>query len=400
MALYASSPGHVADAKLGRPLELLAFALVVAHAVYLAACYLHGIWIVAPDGGGVQSDFVNVWAAGRLVLDGHAASAYDWPTHKLVEEAAVGHPFAGYFGWHYPPPFLFVAAGLALLSFAAAYAVWVFATFPIYLAAIRAIIGDRTGYLLAAAFPAILSNFIVGQNGFLTAGLFGGALFLLERQPILAGVLIGLLSYKPHLGFLFPLALAAGGYWRTFAAASVVAALMAAASWLAFGTDTWLAFVANIGHTEQAFLSEGAADLGKMQTAFGTVRTLGGSETLAWWVQAVVALAAAISVAALWRSRAENEIKAAALGTAAMLATPYLYTYDLVVLAVPLAFLFRLGRSRGFWPHEMAGIGIACLLIFIFPFVKLPVGFAAILVIAALVARRAIPSFADRTVSA
>jgi hypothetical protein len=137
-----------------------------------------------------------------------------------------------------------------------------------------------------------------------------------------------------------------------------------------------------------------------MQTAFGTVRTLGGSETLAWWVQAVVALAAAISVAALWRSRAENEIKAAALGTAAMLATPYLYTYDLVVLAVPLAFLFRLGRSRGFWPHEMAGIGIACLLIFIFPFVKLPVGFAAILVIAALVARRAIPSFADRTVSA
>jgi arabinofuranan 3-O-arabinosyltransferase len=400
MALYASSPGHVADAKIGRPLKLVAFALVVAHAVYLAACYLHGIWIVAPDGTGVQSDFVNVWAAGRLVLEGHPASTYDWPTHKLVEEAAVGHSFAGYFGWHYPPPFLFVAAGLALLSFATAYAVWVFATFPIYLAAIRAIIGDRTGYLLAAAFPAILSNFIVGQNGFLTAGLFGGALFLLERRPILAGVLIGLLSYKPHLGFLFPLALAAGGYWRTFAAATVVAALMAVASWLAFGTDTWLAFVANIGHTEQAFLSEGAADLGKMQTAFGTVRTLGGSETLAWWVQAVVALAAAIAVAVLWRSRVESEIKAAALGTAAMLATPYLYTYDLVVLAVPLAFLFRLGRARGFWPHEMACIGVACLLIFIFPSVKLPVGFAAILVIAALVARGAIPSFADRTVSA
>src|SRR6204780_2346110 len=226
MALYASSPGHVGDAKLSRPLELIAFALVVAHAVYLAACYLQGIWIVAPDG--------------------HPPSAYDWPTHKIVEEAAVGHPFAGYFGWHYPPPFLFVAAGLAFLSFAAAYAVWVLGTFPIYLAAIRAIIGDRSGYLLAAAFPAILSNFIVGQNGFLTAGLFGGALFLLDRRPLVAGVLIGLLSYKPHLGFLFPIALAAGGYWRTFAAATVTAALMAAASWLAFGTDTWLAFFSHI----------------------------------------------------------------------------------------------------------------------------------------------------------
>src|ERR1700684_2133320 len=165
MALYASSPGHVADAKLSRPLELVAFALVVAHAVYLAACYLHGIWIIAPDGTGVQSDFVNVWAAGRLVLEGHPASAYDWATHKIVEEAAVGHPFAGYFGWHYPPPFLFVAAGLAFLSFAAAYAVWVFAPFPIYLAAIRAIIGDRTGYLLPDAFPPMINNLILLHKG-------------------------------------------------------------------------------------------------------------------------------------------------------------------------------------------------------------------------------------------
>jgi arabinofuranan 3-O-arabinosyltransferase len=400
MVLYTSSPGHTADAKLARPLELIAFALVVAHAVYLATSYLHGIWIIAPDGSGVPSDFVNVWAAGRLVLEGHPASAYDWPTHKLVEEAAIGHPFAGYFGWHYPPPFLFVAAGLALLSFATAYAVWVFATFPIYLAAIRAIIGDRTGYLLAAAFPAVLSNFVVGQNGFLTAGLFGGALFLLGRRPIVAGILIGLLSYKPHLGFLFPIALAAGGHWRAFAAAAITATLMALASWFAFGTDTWMAFFANIGHTERVFLSQGAADLGKMQTAFGTIRTLGGSEALAWYVQAAVALAAAAAVAVLWRSRAAYEIKAAALGTAAMLATPYLYTYDLVVLAVPLAFLFRLGRARGFWPQELAGIGVACLLILIFPFVTVPVGFAAILIIAALVARRAIASFAGESVCA
>src|ERR1700683_1935999 len=121
MALYASSPGHVADAKLSRPLELVAFALVVAHAVYLAACYLQGIWILAPDGTGVQSDFVNVWAAGRMVLEGHPASAYDWPAQKIVEEAADGPPSPRYFGWHYPPPFLFVAAGLALLSFATAY---------------------------------------------------------------------------------------------------------------------------------------------------------------------------------------------------------------------------------------------------------------------------------------
>jgi hypothetical protein len=402
MALYemSSQRGAGAGAKLARPIELACFALVVAHAVYLAVSYLEGIWLVAPDGSGVPSDFVNVWAAGRLALAGHAAAAYDWPTHKLIEETAVGHAFDGYFGWHYPPTFLFVAAGLSLMPYAVAYAVWVFGTFPAYLVAIRAIIGDRVGYLLAAAFPAVLANFIVGQNGFLTAGLVGGALTLIERRPIVAGVLIGLISYKPHLGLLFPIALMSGGHWRVFFTAATVAALLAAASWFAFGSDTWQAFFANIGHTSQAFLSEGWADWSKLQTAFGLTRMLGGSETLAWTVQAVLALVAAGAIAVLWRSPANSlspegrgssyEIKAAALATGAMLATPYLYTYDLVVLAVPLAFLFRLGRARGFLAHEMAGIGLACLLILIFPFVKAPVGLAAVLVVAALIARRAL----------
>jgi hypothetical protein len=390
MALYEISPERGADAKLARPVELVCFALVVAHAVYLVTAYLQGIWIVAPDGSGVPSDFINVWAAGRLALAGHAAAAYDWPAHKIVEETAVGHAFDGYFGWHYPPTFLFAAAGLSLLSYATAYAVWVFGTFPVYLAAIRAIIGDRNGYLLAAAFPAVLSNFIVGQNGFLTAGLVGGALVFLERRPILAGVLLGLLTYKPHLGVLFPIALVASGHWRAFFTAAIVAALMVAASWLAFGSDTWQAFFGNIGHTSHAFLSEGWADWSKLQTAFGLTRALGGSETLAWAMQAAVALAAAAAIAVLWRSRAAYDIKAAALGAGAMLATPYLYTYDLVVLAVPLAFLFRLGRARGFLPQEIASIGLACLLILIFPFVKAPVGFAAVVVVAALIARRAL----------
>ena len=389
MALYELSPARGAGARLARPVELICFALVLAQAVYLATSYLQGIWIVGP-GGGVPSDFVSVWAAGRLVLEGHPAAVYDWPAHKLVEEAAVGHAFGGYFGWHYPPTFLFVAAALSLLTYATAYAVWVFGTFPVYLAAIRAIVGERTGYLLAAAFPALLANFIVGQNGFLTAGLVGGALVLLPRRPIVAGLLLGLLTYKPHLGLLFPIALVAAGYWRAFFTAAMVAVLMAVAAWFAFGSDTWQAFFANIGHTSQAFLSDGWADWGKLQTAFGLTRTLGGGETLAWAVQGAVALVAAIAIALLWRSRAAYEIKAAALATGAMLATPYLYTYDLVVLAVPLAFLFRLGRVRGFLPHEMAGIGAACLLVLIFPFVKAPVGFAALLVVAALIARRAI----------
>lgn len=383
---------------LPRPLELCCFALIVAQAVYLAASFAQGSWLIAADGGGLPTDFVNVWAAGHMALAGHAASVYDWPAHKAVEVMALGHPFAGYFGWHYPPTFLFVAMGLALLPYTVAQLLWSFGTFLIYLVAMRAVIGDRAGWLLAAAFPAVLCNFVVGQNGFLSAALFGAGLLFIERRPVVAGVLIGLLSFKPHLGLLIPVALIAGGYWRVIFTAAIVATFWAAISLAAFGVDAWLGFAANIGHTSQAFLSDGWADWGKLQTAFGLVRILGGSESLAWGAQTVFALSAAACVALIWHSRADYEIKAATLATGALLATPYLYTYDLVVLAIPLAFLFRASRVKGSRPYETAGIGLACLLVLIFPFVTAPVGFAAVLVVAALVARRAWPPNAVRAV--
>lgn len=380
------SPAHGTGAKLAHAVELVGFALIVVNVVALIAFYVQGSWIVpVSNGAGNIADFVTFWAVGREILAGHAAAVYDWPTLKAVEEGIVG-PFSGYLGWAYPPTFLFVAAILALLPYTTAFVVWVFSTFAAYLVAIRTIIGDRIGYFLAAAFPAVLANSMVGQNAFLSAGLIGGALALMEKQPLCAGALLGLLAYKPHLGLLFPIALVMGGRWRVIAGATAVVAATVAASALAFGGETWRAFFAGIS---PALTFDGAA-WGKLQSAFGLVRALDGGETLAWTVHIIVALTAACLVGLLWRSRVAYEIKAAALGTAVPLATPHLLAYDLVILAVPIAFLFRLGRTGGFLKHELAGIGVACLLILIYPFVEAPVGFAAALVIAALALRRAV----------
>jgi arabinofuranan 3-O-arabinosyltransferase len=385
MASYEISPAHGAGAKLAHPVELFGFALIVINVVAVLAFARKGLWIDTAHVGDVP-DFVGPWAVGRLVDAGHAADAYDWAILKPTQESVVGH-FDGYLGWRYPPPFFFVCAVLALFPYTVAFLAWIFATFAAYLAAIRAIVGDRVGYFLAAACPAVLANFMVGQNGFLSAGLIGGTLVLLEERPLCSGVLLGLLSYKPHLGLLFPVALVAGGRWRAFSAAIVTVMLLSGASWAAFGTASWQAFLPSIGG---ALGSEGAAYLGKMQSAFGLTRAFAGSEALGWTVQIATALAAAAAIAVLWRSRAAYDIKAAALGTAVLLATPHLLIYDLVILAVPVAFLFRLGRRDGFLKHELSGIGIACLLILIYPFVPTPVGFIAVLIVAALVARRAL----------
>src|SRR4029077_20364009 len=84
--------------------------------------------------------------------------------------------------------------------------------------------GDKQGadplwLLLALAFPAVLINVGHGHNGFLTAALLGGGLVVLDRRPLPAGILFGLMAYKPQFGLMIPIALAAGGYWRSFAAA-------------------------------------------------------------------------------------------------------------------------------------------------------------------------------------
>ncbi|HSP48866.1 MAG TPA: glycosyltransferase family 87 protein [Pseudolabrys sp.] len=82
---------------------------------------------------------------------------------------ALGHPFEGYFGWHYPPTFLPVAALLAKMSYVPAQIIFLVSTFCAYLFCLRGILGERTGFFIAAAFPAVLANFIAGQVGFLSS---------------------------------------------------------------------------------------------------------------------------------------------------------------------------------------------------------------------------------------
>jgi hypothetical protein len=369
-------------------LELAGFSLALAYALFLAACIFHGYWLIDGARKIIAYDFVNVWAAGQLVLDGRPAAAYDWTLHREVEVAAVGHDFEGYYGWHYPPTFLFVAAALANLPYIAAALIWLALTLLAYVAAVRAIIGERIGILLACAFPGVVWNVSIGQNGFLTAALIGGMLASLPRRLLVAGILLGLLTYKPQFGILFPLVLLLDRNWRVLAAAAATAAVMVAVS-LALGTESWRAFFEWMPVTSTAVFADGRAGLNKLQSLFGVVRWLGGSMTAATLAQGLLVAGLALALIKLWRAPVRYEIKAAALAGASILATPYLYIYDFPVLAIPLAFVLRLGLSRGFLAFEWPAIAAACGLILAFPALAMPTGFAAAVIVAALVVRRA-----------
>ena len=371
-----------------RVVGFLAVVLVANYALFLGLAWLKGFWLIGPDGQVIANDFVNVWAAGKLVLDGQPAAAYDWTIHGAAEIAAVGRPFDGYYGWHYPPYFLFVAAGLALVPYVPSYLAWMAIGLPAYAAGIGLVVRDRATALMVGAFPAVLWNISAGQNGFVTTALIAATLGLIERHPVAAGACLGLLTYKPQFGLLFPLALVAGRYWRVIAVAAAVGFALAATSWLAFGTATWEAFALSGRMVTEAVLGQGRGDFGKLQSVFGLVRTLGGSETWAWAGQFSIATAGAVAVWSAWRSRAPFALKAAAIAVAAPLATPYLFVYDLVVLAVPIGFLVRHALDTRFRTYEIPALLASAALVVVFPAMTFPVGLVAALLVAALVGLR------------
>jgi hypothetical protein len=300
-----------------------------------------------------------------------------------------------FYGWHYPPFFLFIAGALALMPYGLALALWQAATSGLYLLAIRAIVSPSfrpTWLLLTVSFPAVLINVGHGQNGFLTAALLGAALVQLDRRPLLAGVLIGCLAYKPQFGLMIPLVLAASGRWRTFVAAAATVAVLILATTIAFGPHVWQAFLDSTRFTRQVALEQGDTGWYKIQSLFAWARMWGASIPFAYALQSALVIVLGAALIRLWRSAAPYPLKAAALCIAAILATPYSFDYDMMVLAPAIAFIALDGATRGFDPWEKTALAVLWLIPLVarnFTYATyIPLGVPAMLAMFVLLLRR------------
>ncbi|HKS63009.1 MAG TPA: glycosyltransferase family 87 protein [Xanthobacteraceae bacterium] len=359
------------------------------------------VWLAATANGlndyqgrPLGTDFSNIYFAGSYIVEGRPAAPFDPLLQHGRAQQIFGEATPRY-GWHYPPFFHFVAAPLATLPYLLALFVWQAATLALYLWAIRSItrsipppqgeggeqqscepggafasgavpppgrlrrppspFGGGIILLLALAFPAVFVNLGHGHNGFLTAALIGFALLSLDRRPVVAGILFGLLAYKPQFGLLIPLVLLATGRWRALVAAAATVVALTLAVTLAFGVETWRAFFASAPFT-RAVLEQGGPGWHLIQSVFSFVRMWGGPVPLAYAAQGALTLGLAMSLVWLWRSRADFELKAAALCLATLLATPYSMDYDMMALAPAIAFLVVHGLRRGFGGYEISAL--------------------------------------------
>ncbi len=333
-------------------LQLYGYAVAVVYIAFLVRVFQAGTWIVDPEGVPIYTDFAFEWIAAVQALHGQAASLYD-PTKFIEAQAAlVGQQSVMYPNWPYPPPFLLIMAPFVAFHYAWAFLTWDLVTLLGLLIATYAITRRAPAIALVLACPFTAWNFLAAQNGFLTGSLLGASLLFLERRPVLAGVFIGCLTYKPQFGILFPVALIAARQWSSIVSATITAALLAGASVAAFGADVWGMFPRELlAQTDLNLLGEANNNWGYLQSVYGFVRTVRGSTSYAWLAQGLTTFASAIAIWRIWRSQVRFPLKAAALSVAALISTPYAFAYDMAAIVVPAAFLAQdqisLGALKG-----------------------------------------------------
>jgi hypothetical protein len=323
-------------------------------------------------------DFVNTWSGAVLAWSRGGPAAYDWVAYHAFQQKLIAGPI-DFYHYGYPPVLLLLSAPLALLPYVPALLAWLAGGVLLFTRTLRLAMPEGA-WLLALATPALFLNMIAGQNGAWTAVLLGGGLCLLDRRPVLAGIMFGLLCYKPHLGLLIPIALIAGRQWRAVFAAAATVIILVLGSLLLFGAETWTAYLRTATMLRTVILEDGTGVWHRMLSVFVFARRLGADIPLAYAIQIAAGLAAAAVVAVAWLRDAPAPLRNALLVLGTFLATPYLQDYDLVIGAFAVAWLVAWDRSEPLSPRTFA----ACALVLVAPLVASPVGLQTGLAVGAL----------------
>ena len=340
-------------------LQAAGYGVAAAYAAFFFIMYTSGNWLLDSAGQPFMNDFTYFWIEGSQALHGNVAALYDPAKLTHIVAAVVGADHANVKHFFYPnspnPPILFlVLAPLAMLSFVPAWMTWEVLTLVGCVAVVLLIVRHPAAIALVLASPFSVYEFYWGQTGFLRASLLGAALLTLERRPLLAGVFIGCLTYKPQFGIVIPVALVAARQWRALAGAAITAVALVGVSIAAFGIGPWEAFPHALHMQADLMLFHkipGASPTSAAQTVYGLVRMFDGSAAVAWLAQGCATAGIAALVWRVWRSPARYALKAALLSAATLIATPYAWAHDFSVIVIPIAFLaadqMRCGLLRG-----------------------------------------------------
>jgi len=336
-------------------LKLTLAAAALFSALILIFSFVDLVWtsedLFTKFGPIIGGDFIVFNFAARVVGTSDMVAIYEMANLKAMLQAA--YPGKGEFNlaWMYPPTMYLLIDPFGEAPYLASFALWVAAFGALFLTVMWRLWPDRWAFFFVLTAPAAFQAMITGQNGFLTASLIALIGAFGDRRPLIAGLAAGLLTIKPQLGLLVPVAFIAAGCWRAFFIAAISAVLFALLSLAAFGPEPWVGFVQSVA-AHGARMGDFGFPYYKLVTPFGFLSTIGAPLNIANAVQITASLILATYVFVVWRRVTDWDLRVAALSTAAMLATPYAFYYEFIIMAPAMLLIARRGTMTGWLPYE------------------------------------------------
>jgi hypothetical protein len=309
-----------------------------------------------------QLDFFYYWVASSLILDGNASILYNFSAFQAILERLSGNPFP--IAWFYPPIYMLIVWPLSLMPYHLSLVIWLLAPLIGFTVAVFKIVPNFKTILLCIAFPSTILNLDYGQNGLLSASLLGWGLFLLDRRPITAGVFLGILCYKPQLTVLIPIALLASHKWRSLISTFLSFLFLSIICIILFGYEIWILFFNNlelatkvIEKGSQGFIQNWAL----MITPFSMARLAHLPLKVAYILQCLTMIFAAATTFLIWFRFKSLPLKNSILVICILLFTPHAFEYDFIILALPLAWIYWEGHTKGWLKGEKEILAILWL---------------------------------------
>ena len=309
-----------------------------------AAVALYDLVRIGWLGPDAHEDFFGIWSFARFSVLHPGSGIYDFPRLQVFQEA-VAPDFTGFYPCPYPPDFLAAIVWLGHLPIGPAKALWTVAGLALLTGSGWLMFQPpfrRFALLAMVLAPASLMNAAIGETAFFGTALLVAGFAWVPTSPVLAGVAFGLLTLKPQLGVLVPVAFLARGDWRVIVATVLTALAMVGVSLLVFPPEMWAAWwrvLPLYQHVTQgnaalmAAIDAGALDLHVPAGIALAAQGMGG-------------LGIALVVWFCFR-RADYRLAVAALLAGTALAAPHDYVYDtvFVVVALLLTGVWMAGRG-------------------------------------------------------
>ena len=192
------------------------------------------------------------------------------------------------------------------------------------------------------AMPTLTVFLLCGQVSALLAVALIAIWRNLDRRPLVAGLIIALLTVKPQIGLLIPLFLILTGRWKVFFAAAGGTIALIGTSLLLHGVEPWRYYLVDgISVQSTTLVDSNVIVLGLMPTVFVNAVMAGLPKSAAMAAHATVALCAMGALGWILLRCRDPFLQFASLVVATLIVTPYLMSYDTLILGWVMLMLLQ-----------------------------------------------------------